>query len=86
MTDERFQQNWFQVRIFSRVPMPQQYPDLLVRVARHRGGTWQFQENLHNENIRLRSVVKSVEHMILNVWRRNDGTSFPIVGFEHFQL
>jgi len=211
MTDERFNQNWFQARIFSRVPMPQQYPDLLVRVARpflgqapalrfffshywcplgtddadtniqalpqdfrfgepsgrvwhgslrlrfreptderaklinllnglqdfwfsevlpctpegvlppdrfatdqqpiprarrirlvaellqancrlvldnleHQGGTWQFQENLHDENIRLRSVVKSVEHMILNVWRRNDGTPFPIVGFEHFQL
>lgn len=59
---------------------------LVLDNLEHQGGTWQFQENLHNENIRLRSVVKSVEHMILNVWRRNDGTPFPIVGFEHFQL
>lgn len=211
MTDEKFQQNWYQVRIFSKIPMPQQYIDLLVRVAKPfqdqspalrfffshyfcplgtddgdtsiqalpqdfrfiepsgrswhgslrlrfrergnerakltnllngqadfwhsailpctpecvlppdrfatdqqpiprarrirlvaellqancrlvldnlepQGGNWQFQENQHNENIRLRSVIKSVEHMILNVWRRNDGTPFPIVGYEHFPL
>ena len=207
MTDDKFNQNWFQVRIFSRVPMPQQYVDLLVRVTkpfqdqskalrfffshyfcplgtddgdtdinalpqdfrfvepsgrawhgslrlrfRERGaereilrnllngqadfwhsailpctpegvlppdrfatdqqpiprarrirlvaellqancrlvldnlqqeaGDWRFQENQHDENKRLGSVVKSVEHMILNVWRHNNGAPFPIYGFD----
>jgi len=207
MTDDRFHQNWFQVRVFSRVPMPQQYIDLLVRVAKplveraptlrfffshyycplgmddcdtsiqnlpqafrfndpqhgvchgslrlrfrnraneqallenilrgqqdfwyseilpctpegvlppdrfatdqrqpqkarrirlvaellrancllvldnlqQESGGWRFQENQHEENRRFGSVVKSVGHMMLNVWRRNDGRPFPIYGID----
>jgi hypothetical protein len=44
-------------------------------------GVWKFQENQHNENQPLGSVVKSVEHMILNVWCQNNGMPFPIYGF-----
>lgn len=54
---------------------------LVLNNLRFDANTWQFQENQHNENQPLGSVVKSVEHMILNVWRRNDGTAFPIYGF-----
>jgi hypothetical protein len=45
-------------------------------------GVWRFQDNDHDLNKPLKSVVKSVEHMILNVWRRNDANAFPIYGFE----
>lgn len=44
-------------------------------------GVWKFQENQHSENQPLKSVVKSIEHMILNVWVQNNGTAFPIYGF-----
>jgi hypothetical protein len=54
---------------------------LVLNNLRFNANAWQFQENQHNENQPLGSVVKSVEHMILNVWRRNDGTAFPIYGF-----
>jgi hypothetical protein len=45
-------------------------------------GVWKFHENRHSENIPIGSVIKSVEHMVLNIWRRNDGMPFPIFGFE----
>lgn len=55
---------------------------LVLDNLQQEAGVWRFQENQHDENKRLGSVVKSVDHMILNVWRRNDGTAFPIYGFD----
>lgn len=55
---------------------------LVLDNLRFENASWVFQGNNHPENQRLGSVVKSVEHMILNVWCRNDGAAFPIFGFD----
>jgi len=55
---------------------------LVLNNLRFENGTWDFQVNDHAENQRLGSVVKSIEHMILNVWCRKDGAPFPIYGFD----
>lgn len=55
---------------------------LVLDNLRFENDTWGFQGNDHAGNQRLGSVLKSMEHMILNVWCRNDGSPFPIYGFD----